>query len=70
MSYRSPSVGEVSFGWSGPLLVNGSEVPLRDFPRYESPWVQAEFDPSVIAVHGAAHRLTLDWRTGERTMGS
>ncbi len=70
VSYRSPSVGEVSFGWSGPLLVNGSEVPLRDFPRYESPWVQAEFDPSAIAVHGAAHRLTLDWRTGERTMGT
>jgi hypothetical protein len=28
----------LSFGYEGPFLCNGSEIPLRDFPHYENPY--------------------------------
>jgi hypothetical protein len=58
--YRSPSVGLVRFGWRGPLRVNDTAIPLRGFPRYDSPYVRADFDPAEIVVEHAGHRLVLD----------
>jgi hypothetical protein len=39
--YDSPSVGELAFGWTGPLLVGGRELPLHDYPRFDNPYCQA-----------------------------
>jgi len=36
--WLSPSNGEMSFGWEAPLVVDGLERPIGDFPRHESPW--------------------------------
>ena len=37
-AWASPSSGAVSFGWSEPFIVDGSEVPVAEFPRHDSPW--------------------------------
>ncbi|KAG8457393.1 hypothetical protein KFE25_011324 [Diacronema lutheri] len=46
--YGSPSVGEMRFGWHAPLVVNGSEVPLHDYPRYDNPYIRKD----VVATLG------------------
>jgi len=38
VSWTSPSSGLVTFGWTEPFVVDGSEQPIADFPRHESPW--------------------------------
>jgi hypothetical protein len=54
--YHSPSIGEVRFGWRGPLSVAGETVKLQDYPRYDSRFVQADFDAQQVSVlHGGNH---------------
>ena len=38
VSWESPSAGTISFGWAAPLVVAGTEQPIDEFPRHESPW--------------------------------
>ncbi|HEY5465580.1 MAG TPA: hypothetical protein VIL27_00960, partial [Clostridia bacterium] len=42
-TYRSPSQGEMCFGWDQPLRVKGKEIAINDYPRYDNPYCQAEF---------------------------
>ncbi|HSF81939.1 MAG TPA: hypothetical protein VLA49_11935 [Anaerolineales bacterium] len=66
--YRSPSQGLVEFGWQGDLRVNGKPVALHGYPRYDNPYVQAEFDPRVIEVSAGDQQLVLDWANVSRTL--
>jgi hypothetical protein len=69
--YGSPTAGELHWGSTGPLAVDGTEVPLRGFPRHRSKWGEVchrapwltltDGDP---AAGGA--RLSLDARTFAR----
>jgi hypothetical protein len=59
ITFHSPGRGLLRFGWEGPLEVNGVEIPLQDYPRYDNPYVQAEFDPAEINVAVNEDRLTL-----------
>jgi hypothetical protein len=68
VEYGSPGNGLIRFGWEGSLRVNDVEIQLHDYPRYDSPYAQAEFDPKEIEVSAGMHRLTLNWQTGERTL--
>ena len=43
VQYHSPSQGEVTFGWRGPLTVAGQEVPLRSALRYDNPYSRCAF---------------------------
>jgi hypothetical protein len=66
VNFQSPGIGEIKFGWNDSLQVNGTEIALDNFPRYDNPFVQAEFDPTEINVEGFGHRLHLNWQSGER----
>ena len=66
VEYRSPGNGLVRFGWDGPLSVNGVEIPIHNYPRYDNPYVRAEFDPQEIHVRADGKELYLNWKTGER----
>lgn len=46
VTYDSPSVGRFSFGWRGPLRVNGAEIALTDYPRYANPYFEIPFGES------------------------
>ena len=41
--YQSPSQGKMTFGWNEALTVNGEEIPLHDYKRYDNPYLQEEF---------------------------
>jgi hypothetical protein len=66
VAYRSPGNGLVRFGWTGTLSVDNVDIPLHDYPRYDNPYVQAEFDPDEIKVTAGDHELYLNWETGDR----
>ena len=59
--FRSPGNGLIRFGWEGPLSMEGVEIPLHNYPRYDNPYVQAEYDPVEIKVSAAGHELHLSW---------
>lgn len=65
--YESPSQGSLAFGWQGSFQRNGQPVPLRDFPRYANPYVQAVFPPGQIEIAHGEDFLRLNWEKGERT---
>jgi len=60
--YGSPSVGELSFGWTGPLLVCGQEVQLHGYRRFDNPYCQAEFGKGCYEVTIGDMSLVLDSR--------
>lgn len=64
--YPSPSQGLIEFGWRGALRHEGRAVPLRDFPRYETPWGGAAFPMDALELRCGAERLRLDWARGTR----
>jgi hypothetical protein len=59
--YDSPSQGSLELGWSGPLRRAGEPLALGDYPRYDSPWSQAEFPSDEIEVRHGRHTLRLRW---------
>jgi len=64
--YGAPGLGEVRFGWEGPLTVNGNEVPLGDYPRFDNPYCRADFGAGLYRISLGDAELTLDFRTGVR----
>lgn len=70
VTFDSPGNGRVTFGWERPFCVDGVEVRLRDYPRYDNPFVQAEFDPQRVSVAAAGHELVLDWASARREFGA
>jgi len=66
--YRSPGNGLISFGWNGPLTADGVEISLKDYRRYDNPFVQADFAADEIRVTAGESRLNLNWKTGERLL--
>jgi hypothetical protein len=65
VEYQSPSLGTVSFGWEGPLMVAGEEVPIRGYPRYENPWTRTEFLDRNLLLHDAETGESL-WQEFEK----
>jgi hypothetical protein len=41
--YHSPFKGEMEFGWLAPLTVNGDEISIKNYKRYDNPYDQVEF---------------------------
>ncbi|RIL08132.1 MAG: hypothetical protein DCC71_00620 [Proteobacteria bacterium] len=68
VAYESPSQGRLEFAWRGPLRQRGRAVPLRDFPRYDAPWVRADYPSERIEVRAGGHGLALDWPRGVRAL--
>jgi hypothetical protein len=47
------------FGWEGKFSVDDIEIQLRDYPRYENPYVHAAFDSTEIKVSSMEHEFCL-----------
>jgi hypothetical protein len=68
LDYRSPSLGSVHFGWSGPLRVDGRELPLKEYKRFDNPYCQSEFTASQVLIKHGNQELSLDFDQNARTM--
>jgi hypothetical protein len=67
VQFQSPGNGLIQFGWHKHLRLDGTEVPLKDYPRYDNLYTQAEFWPHKIDIRSQNNWLALDWQTGTRT---
>jgi hypothetical protein len=45
IEYPSPGNGLLSFGWEGPLRLDGVDIQLHNYPRNDDPYVKAPFAP-------------------------
>lgn len=66
VEFQSPGNGLVRFGWEDPFSVDGVEISLHDYPRYDNPFVHAEFDPTEIHISAGGHEMTLDMAMPEQ----
>jgi len=64
--FDSPGNGLISFCWEGPFTVDGVEIALKDYRRYDNPFMQADFGSDEIRVAAGERRLSLNWKTVER----
>lgn len=59
-TYLSPSQGEMRFGWGRPLTVNGTNLPLNGYGRYDSPFGKTQLDALETIVSCGGETLILD----------
>lgn len=64
--YTSPSQGPVTFGWDGPIVVDGQAHALDGYPRFDNPFVQVDFDTTRYDVEAEGYSLVLDFATDTR----
>jgi hypothetical protein len=67
VEFQSPSLGVVRFGWEGGFSVDGVEIQLRDYPRYDNPYSKTEFNSDEVKIAAEENELTLNWKTEERS---
>jgi hypothetical protein len=66
VAYVSPSQGLVTFGWTAPLVVDGEEIPLGGYKRFDNAYAQVEFDDTRYEVSDGEFSLLLDFATDTR----
>ena len=69
VNYFAPGIGQVGFGWDGPLTVDGKDIALRDYPRWENPYATADFNTGKVDINFGGHTLILDFAKGVRIVG-
>jgi hypothetical protein len=62
VEYRSPGVGLVRFGWDRTLSVDNGDIPLHNYPRYDNPYIQADFGTLTYKIECQGKRLLLDFK--------
>jgi len=61
VSYDAPGAGVLNFGWKGLFTLDGRNIPLRDFKRFDNPYCQADFNTRKFVIESGGSRLTLDF---------
>lgn len=70
VSYASPSRGLIEFGWEGPFLAGGREVPLRRDFRYDNPYVRAPRFSRRLDIECGGSSLVLDFENQRRIISA
>lgn len=60
-TYLSPSQGRMEFGWLMPFKIEGREIDIHDYPRYENAACYAEFDGGKVEIKKNGHFTCLDF---------
>ena len=61
VEFQSPGNGLVRFGWEGGFSVDGVEIQLHDYPRYDNPFVKADFATDKLKIFDKHHSISLNW---------
>jgi hypothetical protein len=65
VNYRAPGIGDISFGWDEPLLVNHRPESLTNYARFDNPYCVSPYGSARYEIAHAGHRLLVDFKTGE-----
>jgi hypothetical protein len=60
VAYRSPTEGRIGFSSTGPLTVDGAEVPLHGTNRFDNPFGTTGADDTTIEISDGKATLSLD----------
>ncbi|HNZ03910.1 MAG TPA: hypothetical protein PLY68_07420 [Myxococcota bacterium] len=66
VEWDSPSVGIVTVGWTGPFMVEGREVDLGPYKRFENSSADVDFGSRVTRIRSGDRTLELDFANGTR----
>jgi hypothetical protein len=66
VSYASPTEGTMTFSWTGPLAVDGGEVPQHGSARFDNPFGTTSFGDTAVEISDGTASLTLDLALGGR----
>jgi hypothetical protein len=65
----SPGNGVIRFGWDQPLMVDQTEIQLKNYRRYENLYSTTDFHNDEIKLAVGERSLSLNWKTWERRTG-
>jgi hypothetical protein len=66
VEFDSPGNGKVEFAWDGALKVDGQDVPLSGYPRFDNPYAKIEFGSLNQKIEFGGQSLVLDFASGTR----
>jgi hypothetical protein len=64
--YTSPSQGAVSVAWEGPMNVNGTNIDLGPYPRFDNAYCYQEFGTNETIIQLGSQRLGLFFHNSSR----
>jgi hypothetical protein len=64
--YSAPGIGILEFDWSGPLLIDGAEISMSDYPRFDNPYTKVEFNETIYTIQFNGMELLLDFENDIR----
>ena len=67
VTYHAPGLGQVEFAWNGPLSLDGAAIPLQNYPRWDNPYLRADFNSSKFTIQYGELRLNLDFKENIRS---
>lgn len=62
VTWSAPGIGTLRFGWDGPLTVDSLEIPLKGYPRWDNPYIRAEFGSTQFSISHDGLTLELDFK--------
>jgi len=66
VQYNSPLQGKVEVSWDGPMKVNGQEVDLGDYPRFDNNYCYQEFNTMKTLIQFENQTLELHFDNATR----
>ncbi len=66
VSYRSPTEGQMTFGWNAPLTVAGRTIALHGTRRFDDPFISEPVGSQLYAIRNGISKLTLDFAHNRR----
>jgi hypothetical protein len=67
LRFESPSAGRFELGWRGAPRIGGEPIPVRGYPRCESPYAQVPFGSGKAEFSCGEARLELDFFVSGRS---
>ena len=64
VTYAASGVGELRFGWTGLLTLDGKEIALHDYPRWDNPYAHVGFGSEQFHIAFKGESLDLDFQSG------
>jgi len=64
--YDAPGLGMATVDWDSPFIVNGEDISLRNYPRFENSYSQVNFDSLHYVITFQGMSLVLDFEAGTR----
>ncbi|MFX1568648.1 MAG: hypothetical protein ACFFCV_09800 [Promethearchaeota archaeon] len=64
--YVSPSQGEITVAWDSPMIVNGSEIDLGPYPRFDNNYCYQEFGTKNTLLQFNNQSLVLNFDNASR----